>query len=105
MFKKIEQVKNWVIEQILWAEKELDGKSGAEKKAAVVKKLDAMIVFPAYLEWLDDIIIGKLVDMACEKLNSVAGHDFAKKQLSEEQEKEVKDAIEVEVKENGDNSN
>ena len=34
-----------------------------------MKKLDDMIVLPASLEWVDDIIIGYLVDKACEMYN------------------------------------
>ena len=68
---KIEEIKKWVIEQVLWAEKNLKGKTGAEKKAVVVKKIDDLIVLPFYLEWLDDIVIGYLVDMACNMFNSI----------------------------------
>ena len=65
----IEKINKNVIEQVAWAEQELKGKSGIEKRAAVVKKLDDMIVLPASLEWVDDIIIGYLVDKACEMYN------------------------------------
>ena len=67
-----EQIKMWAVEQVMWAEKNLKGKSGEEKKAAVIKKLDDMIPLPSYLEWGDDIIIGKLVDMAGEKLSCLS---------------------------------
>ena len=90
----INQIKLWAIEQVLWAEKNLHGKSGSEKRECVVKKLDDMITLPSYLEWLDDMIIGKLVDMACEKLNVFAGHDFRELELSDKQEQELADEIE-----------
>ncbi len=60
-----------VIEQVAWAERELKGKTGSEKKAAVVKKLDDLIKLPAYLEWVDDILIGYLVDKACDMFNLI----------------------------------
>ena len=34
----LDDAKIKIIEQVIWAERELRGKSGAEKKAAVVKK-------------------------------------------------------------------
>ena len=90
-----EEIKKFAIEQVLWAEKNLKGKSGAEKKAAVVKKLDDMITLPSYLEWVDDVIIGYIVDKACEKLNNFAGHNFGElKELTEKQEQELADEIE-----------
>ena len=63
--EKLKQIKKWAIEQVLWAEKELRGKTGAEKRAAVVAKLDDMIKLPSRLEWVDDIILGIIVDNAC----------------------------------------
>lgn len=86
MLEKIAQVKTWTIEQVLWAEKNLKGKSGAEKKAAVIKKLDDMITLPSYLEWADDVVIGLIVDKACATLNEFAGHNFGElKELTEKQ--------------------
>ena len=38
MFDKFKGIVTDVIEQVVWAERELRGKSGAEKKAIVVKK-------------------------------------------------------------------
>ena len=81
MFDKFKGIVNDVIEQVVWAERELRGKSGAEKKAIVVKKLDDLIVLPAALEWVDDILISYLVDLACSMFNSMdekfeeANHD------------------------------
>ena len=71
MFDKFKGIVNDVIEQVVWAERELRGKSGAEKKAIVVKKLDDLIVLPAALEWVDDILISYLVDLACNMFNSI----------------------------------
>ena len=90
-----EEIKKFAIEQVLWAEKNLKGKSGAEKKAAVVKKLDDMITLPSYLEWIDDVVIGLIVDRACSKLNEFAGHNFGEmNELTEKQEQELADEIE-----------
>ena len=71
MFDKFKNIVNDVIEQVVWAERELRGKTGAEKKAIVVKKLDDLIVLPAALEWVDDILISYLVDLACNMFNSI----------------------------------
>lgn len=71
MFDKFKGIVNDVIEQVVWAERELRGKSGAEKKAIVIKKLDDLIVLPAALEWVDDILISHLVDLACNMFNSI----------------------------------
>ena len=87
------QIKAWVIEQVLWAEKNLKGKSGAEKKAAVVQKLDELIKLPFYLEWVDDMIISCLVDTVCSKLNEITQHDFSELTLNESQEMELAQEI------------
>ncbi len=40
-------MKTWVLEQVVWAEKNLKGvRTGAEKRAAVVAKVDEMLVLP-----------------------------------------------------------
>ena len=88
------QIKLWVIEQVLWAEKNLQGKTGAEKKAVVVKKLDDMIKLPSCLEWADDMAISYFVDKICEKLNAFAGHNFSVIELTEKQGQELADEIE-----------
>ena len=88
-----EQIKIWTIEQVLWAEKNLKGKSGAEKKAAVVKQLDDMITLPSYLEWIDDILLSWFVDKVCDKLNSITGHNFGDLILSESRERELAEEI------------
>ena len=69
MFNK--NLNAWVIEQVAWAEKNLKGKTGAEKKAAVIKKVDDLIKLPFYLEWMDDMVIGYLVDVVCKKFNAI----------------------------------
>lgn len=72
----LQKVKEWVMEQVLWAEKNLKGKPGGEKRAAVVAKVDDMIKLPWWLEWVDGPLIGWLVDQACDLLNEAHGHDW-----------------------------
>ena len=88
MIQKIKELyqrgKEWVLEQVLWAERYMKGKPGAEKKAAVVKKLDDMITLPVYLEWLDDMVLPWLVDMACNMLNDMYGHRWPETGWNEE---------------------
>ena len=88
-----EDAKKWAIEQVLWAEKNLKGKSGKEKKEAVIKKLDDLITLPGYLEWVDDVVLSWLVDSVCDKLNLLTGHDFERIELSEKQEQEIASEI------------
>ena len=88
------QIKMWTIEQVLWAEKTLKGKSGNEKKAEVIKKLDELIVLPSYLEWVDDLILSWLIDKVCEKLNFITGHNFNNLSLNEDKKIELVDEIE-----------
>ena len=73
----LDQAKAWAIEQIMWAEIHMRSKSGKEKRDAVVKRLDEMIKLLFYLEWLDDKLIGILVNLCCDKLNQVYAHHFA----------------------------
>ena len=82
----IDKIKTFVIEKVLWAEKNLKGKSGAEKKQAVIKKIDDLITLPAYLEWADDIVISWLIDKVCEKLNAMTNHNFSNLTLTHEEE-------------------
>ena len=92
--EKLKQIKKWAIEQVIWAERELKGKTGAEKRAAVVKKLDDLIKLPFYLEWIDDIILGVLVDNACKVLNDFAGHKFENIVLTGKQEEDLAGKVE-----------
>ena len=73
---KLTNIKEWVVEQVLWAEHSLIGKPGKDKKAAVVAKVDEMIKLPIWLEWADGPIISILVDKACDLLNKKEGHDW-----------------------------
>ena len=88
-----DEIKKWTIEQVMWAERSLKGKNGAEKKKAVIEKLDEMIVLPSYLEWVDDVVLSWLVDRVCDKLNLLTGHDFGEIKLTETQERDIADEI------------
>ena len=91
----MDNIKQKIIEQVLWAENNLRGKTGAEKKAAVVRKLDDMIKLPAYLEWADDMVISYLVDQACEKLNAITAHSFEDIVFNDVDKARVAESMEV----------
>ena len=80
-----EKVKKYVVDGVAWAEREMRGKTGAEKREAVVNKVDALIPLPWFLEWLDGLVIGWLVDKVCEKMNWLTDHKFTGNELNEEQ--------------------
>ncbi len=73
MFDKL---KTWVVDQVLWAETNMKGKTGAEKRQAVVDKLDDLIPLPWFLECMDGPLIGWLVDKVCTLLNNQRGHEW-----------------------------
>jgi hypothetical protein len=96
VFGKFLKLKTYVIELVLWAEKELKGKSGAEKKKAVVSKLTEMLLgmaLPWYMSWAKGIVaswlINYLVDLACEKLNFLSDWNFENVKLSPTQLNEL----------------
>ena len=89
MWEKYKKLKEWVIARVLWAETELKGKTGAEKRAAVVEKLDEAIRLPFWLEWADGPLIGWLVDLVCAKLNLLTDGDFSGVVLDEKQTEEL----------------
>lgn len=90
-----EDVKKFAIEKVMWVEKNLKGKTGQEKKQAVVKMIDDMIKLPACLEWADDLIISYVVDKVCELLNSETNHDFENLKMDASQEKKLASEIEI----------
>ena len=76
-----------VAEAVLEVEKEFAGKSGEEKRAVVVKRLDDLIKLPW---WLDDLLdldgklIGYLVGQACDALNILTDGDFSDVEIDPE---------------------
>lgn len=71
-----DSLKKWVVEQVLWVETNMKGKSGKEKRQAVVDKIDSIIPLPWFLEWMDGPLIGWLVDKVCELMNGKNGHNW-----------------------------
>lgn len=96
MFSKI---KNKVIDAVVWAERELRGKTGREKRDAAVKKLDDLIVLPPFLEPFDGPIIGFLVDLVVDKLNTSLGHNFSDESVQEQAGLESLEAVETTIAE------
>ena len=90
-------IAGWAIDRVLGAEKTMPGKSGAEKRAAVVSFLDAMVPLPQKLEGLDDAVIGWVVDWVCEKLNWLTDYDFSKTELDETQKEKLVEVLNVSV--------
>ena len=74
MWQKFLELKKWIVEKVLWAEAEMGDKTGPERRAYIVQKLDDLIKLPFFLEWADGPLIGWLVDMACDKLNWLTDH-------------------------------
>ena len=91
----LDEIKLWAVEQALWAEKNMTGKTSKEKRDAVVQKLDDIIKLPPFLEPFDGPIIGFFVDLAVSKLNDVIGHKFGEAGLTKEQEQEIAKRLEV----------
>lgn len=81
--EKINTIKSWVIEQVIWAEHSLKDLNGPDKKAAIVKKIDDMIKLPIWLEWADGPVISWLVDKTCSLMNEKMGHNWGKTTLDE----------------------
>lgn len=73
MFGKLKQ---WVVDQVIWAEKNMAGKTGTEKRAAIISKIDAMVTLPWWLEWMDGPLIGWLIDRCCTMFNAEYGHNW-----------------------------
>ena len=72
--KAVPSLRLWALQIILEAENRIPGQTGAEKKAYVVKTLDELIRLPLWLEPLDSVIFGALIDLICDKLNAKYGH-------------------------------
>lgn len=72
--KAVPSLRLWALQIILEAENRIPGQTGAEKKAYVVKSLDELIRLPLWLEPVDSVIFGALIDLICDKLNAKYGH-------------------------------
>ena len=84
-----QKIKERAIELVKWAERELSGKTGAEKRAAVVTKMCALIGIPYLPEWIEvmfePILYGWVVDKVCNFLNILTEHDITAIALNPEQ--------------------
>ena len=89
----MQQIKDWVMEQVIWVERNLKGKSGPEKRAAVVQKVDDMVKLPWWLEWADGPVIGWLVDQACAMLNEAHGHAWGDADVTKEEQEELAEEL------------
>lgn len=78
----VSSLKVWAVQMVMETERSIPGESSAEKRRYVVARLDDMVKLPWYLEPFDGPLFGLLVDMACEKLNLVLGHDWSGAELS-----------------------
>ena len=95
---RLRDLRLWVVDQVLWAENELAGKTGKEKRAIIVAKLDELVPLPFWLEWADGPLIGWMVDRVCYILNYLTDHKFKGLQLSQAQKEKVADVLEAPVK-------
>lgn len=81
----VSSIKVWVVQLIIDTEKNIPGAAGAEKRKYVIQRLDDMVKLPWYLEPFDGPAFGILVDLACDKLNLLCGHDWGNVSLTPEQ--------------------
>lgn len=72
--EKYGQCKEKIVASVRWAEENMKGRSGAEKRAAVVAKLDEWIKLPFWLEMIDGPVLGFIVDRVCNALNILTDH-------------------------------
>ena len=87
MFTKIKSAIVWlknlrtiIAEYVMEVEKEFVGKSGAEKRAIVVKRIDDLVDLPWWADTLLDLdgkFIGYMVDKVCDALNILTDGDFS----------------------------
>ena len=70
------ELKVCALKLIIKAEASLEGETGEEKRAYVVKQLDEAVELPWYLEPFDAGVFELIVDAVCDKLNLLCGHDW-----------------------------
>jgi lysozyme family protein len=96
------KIKAQVLEQVLWAEATLSGKSGEEKKSAVIERLISIIDIPGIPNFIEDPIkqwlFSWLIDLACEKLNWLKDWAFSGVTLEEPQLEKVAEVLEAPIK-------
>lgn len=86
--QKYAECKAVIVGYVRRAEAEMKGKSGAEKRAYVVKTLDDSVKLPWLIDDvlnLDGLVIGMLVDRICNALNILTDHgDWSEVTVSDE---------------------
>ena len=96
-----EKLKKLVVEQVLWAEQHLKGKSGDEKRKTIVEKLCDLVDVPMIPEFVERPakrwVFGYLIDLACEKLNWLTDWAFGDVALSDSQTAAVAECLEAPV--------
>jgi lysozyme family protein len=96
-----EKIKKIVVENVIWAEKNLKGKTGAEKKEAVIEKLlkltDLSMVPNIIEDPIKRALFSWVIDMACEKLNWLTDWAFEGTELSDEHVEKVAATLEAPV--------
>ena len=105
MKDKFLQIKKWVIEAVIWAEKNLKGKSGPEKKAFVIEKVVTTLInllpMPWYVRWAKEAasrrIICWITDLAVERLNFLTSWNFDTVELNDLQVAELACALDAPI--------
>lgn len=94
-------VKKWIVEQVLWAEQNLKGKSGAEKRETLIEKFCDWIDVPYVPEFVERPIkrwvAGYFVDLAVEKWNWLTNWAFEDVAATPEQVDKVAACLETPI--------
>ena len=77
--KWYEKIRAQVASLVIWAEKNLKGKTGKEKRRAVLDILCEHVRFPVFLEWIKRpvlaFVVNKCLDQVCAFLNIATDHE------------------------------
>ena len=95
----VSSLKKWALQLVMEAEEAIPGGTGTEKRAYVVRRLDDMVRLPWFLEPFDGPAFGLLVDLVCDKLNLLAGHDWRAVSLTPEQLEKVAAVVDMPAEE------
>ena len=99
----LNKIKKWIVEQAFWAEQNLKGKSGEEKKKAVIEKVCALL---PDIAWIPNVIempakkyiIGLIIDPIIEKLNWLSDWAFGDLKPTEEQVEKLAEVADAPMK-------
>lgn len=85
----LNKIKKWIVEQVLWVEQNLKGKTGEEKRKAVIERACDCVDIPLVPEFVERPIkrwvFGMIVDAVVEKLNWLSDWAFGDLKPTEEQ--------------------